>query len=103
MFVHAMYRKLAALREENERLKTELRCVCENDSRKLDEIKRLRANALIWHKWPDEKPSGDNDSMKCLIADKINGEGAHLMLSIPSLWNKEKSFYWAEIPRPEGE
>jgi hypothetical protein len=35
--------ELADLRAENARLRNELRCICENDSRKLDEIKRLRA------------------------------------------------------------
>jgi hypothetical protein len=106
--VHKLRAQLAAMREENERLETELRCICENDGRKLDEIKRLRDKAIIWHKWPGEKPK--KDGLYLVRADYF-GNIEYICAKFHSdvnFWTgpyiAEKTITcWAEIPRPEGE
>jgi hypothetical protein len=69
---------LAALREENA---------------------ELRANALDWKRWPRDRP--DDDEPKKRLAMDDDGT-SYLVKTSPKHWSKGNSFYWAEIPRPEG-
>jgi hypothetical protein len=107
--VHKLRAQLAAMREENERLETELRCICENDGRKLDEIKRLRDKAIIWHKWPGEKPAGYSGKYLVIVPGGMIYLGDYSIHSprwVISTEPRRKASdikYWAEIPRPEGE
>jgi hypothetical protein len=66
----------------------------------LEDIAELRAKALIWHKWPEEKPGNDDPIER--IAQSDDGK-IYLTKTPPSQWCKGNSFRWAEIPRPEGE
>jgi hypothetical protein len=75
--------RLTALREENE---------------------RLRAKAIIWHKWPEEKPGNVGLYL-------INAEGDFVSIGDYDpkyeYWVADEGMinvtHWAEIPRPEGE
>jgi hypothetical protein len=77
----------------------ELRCICENDSRKLDEIKRLRAKALDWKKWPEEKP-GKTDMY---VTHDGDDWFRHMFLNGSWEPSQPEVKRWAKIPRPEGE
>jgi uncharacterized Zn finger protein (UPF0148 family) len=97
--------KLAALREENERLKEELKVTRhylkhhqENSDRLINEVERLRANAIVWHKWPEEKPD-DYESRNLVYWD--NKDDLPCEANPPGYWFEEDSFHWAEIPKPE--
>jgi hypothetical protein len=79
-FLKELEKEIAALREENA---------------------ELRAKAIIWRRWPEEKPGERGwylggfihptyfDFMKLFYSD------GH--------FNDDSLDYWAEIPRPEGE
>jgi uncharacterized Zn finger protein (UPF0148 family) len=100
------HNQVAGLREENERLKEELKVTRhylkhhqENSDRLINEVERLRANAIVWHKWPEEKPA-DYESYSLMGWD--DAEELPFMTTPPRCWD-EDSLLWAEIPRPEGE
>jgi hypothetical protein len=81
--------QLASLREENE---------------------RLRAKALIWHKWPEEKP-GKSKWYLVEENDCRNNEGRPFDDCLGMVWWTGSAWHleglrpkrWVEIPRPEGE
>jgi hypothetical protein len=93
MFVRAMYRKLAALREENE---------------------QLRANALVWHKWPENTPRVQGLNKVYLTKDiegrertgfywPTEGEPDWMVDGCDMVRNQPTIMEFAEIPKPEGE
>jgi predicted nuclease with TOPRIM domain len=60
----------------------------------LEDIAELRAKALIWHKWPGEKPVNDDSIERIALSE----EGKiYLTKTPPSKWCKGNSFRWAEI------
>jgi hypothetical protein len=89
--------EITALRAENERLKSvdrlneQLGNLEGRFNTRIIELEEenaeLRAKALIWHKWPAEKPV-DKTVYLCGEFD-VHGD---------FIW-----WYFAEIPRPEGE
>jgi hypothetical protein len=73
-----------------------------------EENERLRANALDWHKWPDEKPKKYYDNYLVMVA--YAGEFSSFMCASYScdigVWNgpyiaAKTVTHWAEIPQPE--
>jgi uncharacterized small protein (DUF1192 family) len=115
-YICELQEEIAALREENERLKEELKVTRhylkhhqENSDRLINEVDRLRANAIVWHKWPENEAP---EQVRCLAKD-VNGSvyiGEYLPTRGMSDWLLD-GFDWrdpavivayAEIPGPEG-
>jgi hypothetical protein len=103
--------KVTTLREENERLKEELKVTKhylehhqENSDRLINEVERLRANAIVWHKWPDEVPK--NNGWRIVRFD-ISGAKYwdKAYFSAPNHWEHDGRYYdphmWAEMPEGE--
>jgi hypothetical protein len=65
-----------------------------------EENAKLLANAIVWHKWPEEKPD-DYESRNLVYWD--NKDDLPCEANPPGYWFEEDSFHWAEIPKPEGE
>jgi hypothetical protein len=107
---------LADLREENERLRNDSerlrnRITSMHDVIDFEKVlnERLRANAIVWHKWPENEAP---EQVRCLAKD-VNGSvyiGEYLPTRGMSDWLLD-GFDWrdpavivayAEIPGPEG-
>jgi hypothetical protein len=56
---------------------------------------------LNWKKWPNEKPA--TNGAKTRLAKDIKDGSIYLKGTSPKHWSKEFSFYFAEIPLPEGD
>jgi hypothetical protein len=106
LFEHDVNKERDFFRTEIERLKNMHIMDCCEDYKKRQqdqiddlkaEVKRLRANALFWHKWPEEKPKND-DSVERIKQSEWGT--MYLTKTPPSRWCKSDSFWWAEIPRP---
>jgi hypothetical protein len=99
-------KEIAALREENERLRNRhiFDCCEEYKEQQQAEIERLRANALDWHKWPEEAPKTNGWKIGCFrIIGAKYWDKAHF--SAPNRWEHDGRYYdpflWAEMPEGE--
>jgi hypothetical protein len=101
-----MYRKLAALREENERLSGEVGDLKVQLHKTFDDWVKVRKMAIIWHKWPGEKPTRDGGY---LFVDSYYKKGRSAFFNCLDTSHYENGkwdgdiepSYWAEIPKPK--
>jgi hypothetical protein len=69
-----------------------------------EENAKLRANALDWHKWPEEAPKTNGWKIGCFrIIGAKYWDKAHF--SAPNRWEHDGRYYdpflWAEMPEGE--
>jgi hypothetical protein len=91
------------LREENERLSGEVGDLKVQLHKTFDDWVQMRDRAIIWHRWPGEKPKNGG---WYLTYDAGYEPAVHISIYV----GKEKVFsadsptltHWAEIPQPEG-
>jgi hypothetical protein len=104
-------REIADLREENERLRNDSerlrnRITSMHDVIDFEKVlnERLRANAIVWHKWPEEAPKTNGWKIGCFeIPGAKYWDKAYFRA--PDHWEHDGRYYdpflWAEMPEGE--
>ena len=99
--IEQLQARIAELEAENANLNDWLKTWKESFNLAQAEIAKLKANAIVWHKYPDEKPDMD---VKCLVMfddgePNISSFDGFYWWDIEKIW-VNRITHWAYLPQP---